>query len=216
MITRLRDTTHHFLFHLGSLLGSRLQRRWLEWFFQWVHRKADPWQQSVSPYEQYKYARTVAMLPPGRYQRVLEIGCSEGHLTSQIARSGRAGQIVAIDISSRAIERARLVYGQLPSVSFSEMDILSTAPDGPFDAIFCSEVLYYLGGSLPVCQRQIEALLRPGGVLILCHGWPVDEKLHDSFARSPAFSLHENVIDQHPQRPFLLTALTRIRPTESA
>ena len=45
----------------------------------------DPWQLATSDYEQAKYARTLAALPRSRYGSALEVGCSIGVLTTQLA-----------------------------------------------------------------------------------------------------------------------------------
>jgi len=61
----------------------------------------DPWAFETSAYERAKYAATLDALPARRYRRALEVGCSIGVLTRQLADrcdikiSIRDGQIQA-------------------------------------------------------------------------------------------------------------------------
>ncbi len=90
----------------------------------------------------YYYARLARMLslriPPG--QQVLEIGCGAGHLLAQL--DPRRG--VGIDLSERAIERARSLYSS-PALEFlagdgSDPAVLARA-GGPFDVIVLVNVV---------------------------------------------------------------------------
>ena len=55
------------------------------YFDRIYQQNPDPWNFETSPYEAEKYRRTLAALPRKRYMRALEIGCSIGVLTSQLA-----------------------------------------------------------------------------------------------------------------------------------
>ncbi|MGL6044624.1 MAG: SAM-dependent methyltransferase, partial [Sandaracinobacteroides sp.] len=46
----------------------------------------DPWRFATSGYEAGKYAATMDALPRGRYGSALEVGCSIGVLTAELAR----------------------------------------------------------------------------------------------------------------------------------
>ena len=50
-------------------------------YFEEMYRDSDdPWEFGTSPYEQRKYAVTVASLPRSRYRSAYEPGCSIGVL----------------------------------------------------------------------------------------------------------------------------------------
>ncbi len=129
--------------------------------------RPDPWSYT-SPYEQTKYAQTLAMLP-ARVERALEIGCAEGLFTRQLAP--RVGRLLAADISQVALDRATTRCTDVPNVEFIRLDITGDPLPGPFDLIVCSEVLYFVGGRrvLGRLGRKLADALRPGGLLVTAH-----------------------------------------------
>ena len=122
----------------------------------------DPWDFAGSPYEQAKYAATLAALPP-RPGSVLEVGCSIGVLTRLLAP--RCRSLVAIDCSERALALARERLCGCANVTLAQAEFPAAAPAA--DLVLCSEVLYYLDelafeGAL---DRLAEALARGASVL---------------------------------------------------
>lgn len=102
----------------------------------------DPWQFRSSPYERHKYAATLGALPRERFRSGLEIGCSIGELTSLLA--ARCDAMLGIDIAAAPLETARRRCAGQPQVSFRQMGVPACWPDGAFDLIVLSEVLYFL------------------------------------------------------------------------
>jgi LmbE family N-acetylglucosaminyl deacetylase/2-polyprenyl-3-methyl-5-hydroxy-6-metoxy-1,4-benzoquinol methylase len=142
----------------GSSLGG-------EFFDATYGRHADPWGYTDRWYEERKRALTLAVLPDARYGRVLEVGCGIGVLTEQLA--GRADDLLAVDVSAAAVDRAR---ERVPGVRVEVADIASGVPEGPFDLVVLSEVGYYL--DRPTLRRVLGELrdqLAPGGTLLACH-----------------------------------------------
>lgn len=105
-------------------------------------RSDDPWSYRASAYERAKYAATLAALPSRPLGRVLEVGCSIGVFTRLLAP--RCERLVAIDFSTRALALARAELAGFANVELAHADFPSHAPDGEWDAVVCSEVLYYL------------------------------------------------------------------------
>ena len=131
----------------------------------------DPWNFETSPYEAAKYARTLAALPRAGYERGLEVGCSIGVLTAQLA--ARTRELVATDINGKALARARERCAGLAGVHFERRGLPDDLPAGPFDLVLLSEVLYYL--SPADLERALDAVLErlsPGGTLLLVHWTP--------------------------------------------
>jgi peptidoglycan/xylan/chitin deacetylase (PgdA/CDA1 family)/SAM-dependent methyltransferase/GT2 family glycosyltransferase len=128
---------------------------------------ADPWRYTT-PYEVAKYEQTLALVPPGT-ERALELACAEGHFTERLA--ARAGAVLAADISAIALERAKARCAGLANVEFTRLDLVEDALPGGFDAVVCSEVLYYVGDLdvLDVVARKLAGALRPGGALVTAH-----------------------------------------------
>ena len=103
--------------------------------------KGDPWHVTTSEYERGKYVSTLAALPQDRHFRsVLDIGCSFGTLTAKLAQ--RSDHVTAIDVSGEAISRARAEHGDI--ARFERAELPDGWPDGRFDLIVMSEVLYFL------------------------------------------------------------------------
>src|SRR6266481_8183661 len=100
-------------------------------FFEDLYVKsADPFDFETTAYEAAKYQHTVAILPRDRYQQGIEIGCSIGVLTSRLAE--KCDQLLGIDISGRALERARARCAELPGVKFVRMAVPDEFPDQDF------------------------------------------------------------------------------------
>ncbi|EAP98135.1 hypothetical protein JNB_14263 [Janibacter sp. HTCC2649] len=127
----------------------------------------DPWS-SESWYERRKRDVTLAALGRERYDRVLDIGCSTGALTTALA--GRSGAVVAVDASARALDIARC--GRTHGISW----VQGVAPhvlrdiEGTFDLVVLSEIAYFLTPfDLWLTLGAVLARLSPGGELLLVH-----------------------------------------------
>ncbi len=101
-------------------------------------------------------------LAPG--DRALEIGSGSGYVTALMARL--ADQVISYelhpDIAARA--RANLAAAGVDNATIREGDGLnSEIPESPFDAILVT-------GSCPDYPEHLEAMLRPGGRLVVVTG----------------------------------------------
>lgn len=135
------------------------------YFEQLYSRDPDPWRFATSDYERDKYTATLAALP-GRYERCFEVGCSIGVLTRQLAP--QCGALLGADVAETALQQARERCADLPHVQFQRMAVPGEWPDGPFDLILFSEVLYYLGlPGLHEAARLTLGSLQPGGTVAL-------------------------------------------------
>ncbi|MFC9359638.1 SAM-dependent methyltransferase [Rhodococcus sp. NPDC057014] len=152
---------------------------------------ADPWGFDERWYEHRKYALTLAALPRRHYRRAYEPGCSIGVLTAQLAR--RCDRVVATDVVPRALASARdriRRAGLADRVDLGRASLLDPWPDGTFDLVVLSEVLYYLPPADlgTVLGRAVDSL-EEGGTLVAVH-WqhPVPEypqtgrAVHDAVA----------------------------------
>jgi SAM-dependent methyltransferase len=130
----------------------------------------DPWRFATSDYEREKYAATVAALPRARFTHGFEVGCSIGVLTRQLA--ARCDSLLAVDVAETALTQARERCADLGHVAFARMAVPGEWPEGVFDLVLLSEVLYYLGadggldGITGAAQRTL-ACLEPGGAVLL-------------------------------------------------
>jgi len=144
-------------------------------------KREDPFSYATTPYEAARLAAMDAALGAGPLGPVLEVGCAEGHFTATL--TGRASRVLAVDISAVALERARR---RAPKADFAEADLMtwSPGPEAPFDAVVLGDVLYYLdrpgvGAEFEALFPRIVSWLKPGGRLLLAHGFSGDkERLH--------------------------------------
>jgi SAM-dependent methyltransferase len=138
----------------------------------------DPWGFATSEYEQAKYDATIAALEGRRYPRGLEIGCSIGVLTQRLP----VDELLAVDVSEAALEQAR---ARNPQVRFERREIPEEFPDGRFDLIVCSEILYYLDE--PALDATLDRL--HGTVLAVHWRHPTEryplrgDEVHDRLAQ---------------------------------
>ena len=128
----------------------------------------DPWRFASSDYERAKYAATLASLPKQRYASGVEIGCSIGILTRQLAE--RCDAIVGLDVVESALESARRNCADAPNARFALATVPADWPEGRFDLVVLSEVVYFLDRTdLARLIARIEASLLAGGNVVLVH-----------------------------------------------
>lgn len=171
----------------------------------------DPWGFADRWYERRKRDVTLACLPRERFARALEVGCSIGVLTAALAP--RCDSLLATDLAEAAVAAARERLRPAPHVRVERSDAPEDVPDGRFDLVVVSEVLYYLDP--PALDRvlgRLVAALDDDGVLLACH-WrhPVAEypaggdDVHAALERLPG--LARTV--RHVEEDFLLDVLSR-------
>lgn len=157
--------------------------------FETLHEQhEDPWSVSTSWYERRKRAVTLAALPDDRYERGLEIGCSVGLLAHELSQ--RCAELVALDRSASALERARRRLAGLTHVHVERAVVPQDWPAGRFDLIVLSEAGYFLSpGELSRLITRVRDSLTPKGHVVLCHwrhpivGWPLDgERVHERWS----------------------------------
>ncbi len=128
----------------------------------------DPWGFEDRWYEQRKYAISLAQLPDRRYRRAFEPGCSIGVLTAMLA--GRCDRLLSWDVAAGAVQAAARRTRDLPNVRLEQRQIPHEWPEGRFDLIVFSEVLYYLGDrDLEQALDYSVHALEPGGTLLAVH-----------------------------------------------
>lgn len=189
--------------------------------FDDLHRdNDDPWSVVTSWFERRKRRVTLAALPDERYGRVLEIGCSVGLLAHEL--SARCDDLVALDRSDVAVERARHRLRDVPHAQVEPAVVPHDWPTGAFDLVVISEVGYFLSPfELEGLLARVRSSLKPHGHVVLCHwrhpivGWPLDgDRVHDLWRAASA----QEPLVVHRERDFLLEVHAHPgahRPTES-
>ncbi|MFC0040505.1 class I SAM-dependent DNA methyltransferase [Actinomadura rayongensis] len=174
----------------------------------------DPWGMASRWYERRKYAVTLALLPRPRYASAFEAGCSVGVLTAALA--ARCDRLLACDLSPAAVAAAS---ARAPGARVERRVLPDEWPDGRFDLIVLSEVLYYFGDDdlARVLDRAVAAL-EPGGTLLAVH-WrhrvpeypKTGDEVHAALAATPLRPLAA-----HREEDFRAEAFTVGRPVSPA
>ncbi len=183
--------------------------------FDAVHgRDEDPWQYNTSWYEERKRALTLAALPRPHYGSGLEIGCSIGTLSLDLAR--RSSGFLAVDASSTAVERAAARLAQVPGAAARHLTVPSHWPEGTYDLVVVSEIGYYLSpAELSELLDRIRGAMEPGGTLLLCHwrhpiaGWELDGDAVHAAARQ---HLDWPAAGMYRERDFIVEVFTAPEP----
>jgi hypothetical protein len=139
-----------------------------EYFDSIYKADPDPWNFAGSPYEQGKYAITLNAMPKPRYRSALEVGCSIGVLTRSLA--SRCDSVLAIDAAPTPLVEAKRRCADMPGVRFEQMFVPEKWPDGVFELILLSEVVYYLSREdVGRLAARVTRSLPAGGSVLLVH-----------------------------------------------
>ena len=115
-----------------------------------------------------KVEAAVAMAGAPASARVLEVGCSFGHMSFLLA--DRFQQVTAVDLSpeSIALARRRAERWQVRNVQFEVADAerLATFSDGAFDAAFSFSTLRFCADAA-AAARELHRVVRPGGAVVV-------------------------------------------------
>jgi len=179
-------------------LNERLGREYFEGLYA---ESDDPWNFKASEYEQNKYARTLAVLGERSFRRALEAGASIGVFTEML--SDRCDELLAVDVSERAVTAARRRLSGRGHVRIERRSLPEEMPDGPFDLIVASEVLYYFPREeMLTVLRGFERELARGGVLLAVHWrrktetYPLQgDEVHDLLVEHTRLLNRETIIE---------------------
>ncbi|GAB3468468.1 PIG-L family deacetylase [Kineococcus endophyticus] len=172
----------------------------------------DPWGFEDRWYEARKRALTLAVLPRPEFRSGLEIGCSTGVLTVELA--ARTERLLAVDVAASALDRARQrldAAGAGDRVETRVARVPQEYPTGTFDLVVLSEVAYYCDpDDLAVLVERLRGCLAPDGVLVACHwrhlveGYPLTgDEVHRALRGLPGL----DVLVRHEEEDFLLDVL---------
>lgn len=121
-----------------------------------LYRTSDPWGMATAR-EQFRFRETNRLIEREfpHLGTILELGCGEGHQSEYLAKICR--RLVGIDVSKRAIRRARK---RVPDAEF-EVATLHTSllvrDRAPFDLVVAAEVLYYIA-DVPACLTRMQEI----------------------------------------------------------
>ena len=129
----------------------------------------DPWQYESNPLELDRFRRQLLLLASvgGSFGRTLEIGCAEGKFTETLAQISR--ELVVLDVSTLALERAKSRKAWGASISFARADLREDPIGAGFDLIVVAGVLEYFprASTLRRAIDKLAASLAPDGYLLV-------------------------------------------------
>jgi predicted TPR repeat methyltransferase len=136
-----------------------------------------------------------------RFRRALEAGASIGVFTEMLA--DRCEELRAVDVSERAVAVARRRLSGREHVRVERRTLPEEMPDGPFDLIVASEVLYYFPGEeMLAVLRCFERELAHGGSLLAVHWrretktYPLQgDEVHELLAQNTRLQSMETIIE---------------------
>ncbi len=104
-------------------------------------------------------------------ERVLDLGCGDGILASEISRLLPRGSILGVDSSREMIDFARKTFPaeRFPNLAFQVMDARELPFDGEFDVVFSNAALHWVADHLPILGG-IKRSLKPGGKVFIRMG----------------------------------------------
>jgi 3' terminal RNA ribose 2'-O-methyltransferase Hen1 len=131
-------------------------------------------EKSISLHEQRLEAVAAALIASGA-QRVLDLGCGEGRLIERLLKERQFAQIVGVDVSHRALEKAsrQLKLDRLPPMQRARVNLMQGALTyrddrlNGYDAAALVEVIEHLDmPRLAAMERAILEFARPATVVI--------------------------------------------------
>lgn len=178
-----------------------------DYFAELYADSTDPWQYEARWYEARKRAVCLSLLPHLHYQSAIELGCSNGVFSKQLAK--RCGQLLCIDGQPAAVRLARERLKGLAHVDVQQGLIPQDLPKQTFDLIVVSEILYYLSAAqLQAVIAWLPGALADNGVIVACHWrYPIagfelnGDRVHNALQQQLTYHQHSHVTDTD----FLLT-----------
>jgi 2-polyprenyl-3-methyl-5-hydroxy-6-metoxy-1,4-benzoquinol methylase len=113
----------------------------------------------------FGHARTVVvpLLPAGRVDRILDVGCGRGDTLAYLRAQGRCTWTCGVELFPEAGEAARDRLDEMHIGNIEHLEL--PIPPASLDVVLCLDVLEHLIDPWATAAR-LAALLKPGGVLI--------------------------------------------------
>lgn len=183
-------------------LASRLARE--AKFHDAKYSGADlyPRHYTVRPTE-HVYAEMSKMLGDLTDKRVLEYGCGEGWITSDLARKG--AEVFAFDVSEQSIATTQEVLTKAGLLEKCHLQVMAAEtldyPDESIDVAVGFAIIHHL--DLPKAFAELKRVLRPGGVAYFA----------EPLGSNPLIHLYRRVTPQFrtsDERPLFLNELPEL------
>jgi 2-polyprenyl-3-methyl-5-hydroxy-6-metoxy-1,4-benzoquinol methylase len=132
------------------------------------HKNKDPWGYKNNPDDKKRLEILLSEIPNKEYKNVLDIGCGQGFITSNLPGEN----IIGVDISEAAITNANS-NNTKAHITFKNGSIfeINKLISKKFDLIIITGVLYpqYIGKASSLIYKIIDELLEHNGIFISVH-----------------------------------------------
>ncbi len=196
--------TEHLILEPGSLPA--------EYFDATYQRHDDPWGLATRWYETRKRSILLASLPRESYPRALEIGSSIGVTTDALA--GRCQDLLAVDVSAAAVERARRRVGEKARIEVRDVT-RDFPPENSISSCYRRSDIISASSGLASVLTSIGSALSAQGTLVACHwrhpvaDYPLSgDEVHDAVAALAAESGLARIA-RHEEEDFILEIFSR-------
>lgn len=133
--------------------------------------------QSAAAFVPKLTSKVVSYLDVQPIDRILDVGCGDGPLTSQIAQAASQGEVLGLDASQSFISTAQEKY-TTPSCTFELQDCtkLEDCPEavnGSWDKVFSNAAMHWILRNPETRIRffdNIHKALKPGGTFVFEQG----------------------------------------------
>ena len=102
---------------------------------------------------------------------VLDIGCGDGRITTEIAQQVPNGHVLGIDISENMINEAKKSFGDIHNLEFQCDDAIAFTHNNKFDVIVSFSTFHWIKDQLSAL-KNIYQILKPDGQLHITASTP--------------------------------------------
>lgn len=141
--------------------------------------------------------RLVTLLPEGRFERLLDVGCGTGFATEAVLRRFSPTQVTGIDLSAEMLERFRDKVAGRPDIEVRLVtgDALDLETRGvQADLVIASMMLHWVEDR-PAAIRAMAAAAAPGGVVAIVAPGPGHDREYADLLRTIDPPVPHEVID---------------------
>ena len=109
---------------------------------------------------------------------VVDLGCGSGYFTAALARQAGPGHVIAIDIVSEMLERARVACRAMTNCIWCRGDAMELGRliSDPVDFVLFANALHGVPDK-PALAKQVWDILRPGGRMAIVNWHPIAREL---------------------------------------
>ncbi|HYI11915.1 MAG TPA: class I SAM-dependent methyltransferase [Thermoanaerobaculia bacterium] len=126
--------------------------------------RSDYWRLMAAP--RFRTATILRSLAEENPSRILDIGCGDGTLLSEIHERMPAAQLAGLDLSPGQIAENRLLRPTIEWIAGPAETLQETVPAGRYNAVVASELIEHLADPEGFL-RNVRSIIAPGGLLVL-------------------------------------------------